>query len=45
MFNTIEFGNRIAQIRREKNITQEDLVELVGEEYISVSLFDSWMGQ
>ena len=37
MFNTIQFGNRIAQIRREKNMTQEDLVELVGEDYISVS--------
>lgn len=37
MFNTIQFGNRIAQIRREKNMTQDDLVELVGEDYISVS--------
>ena len=37
MFNTINFGNRIAQLRREKKMTQEDLVEHVGEEYISVS--------
>lgn len=37
MFNTIEFGNWIAEKRREKGMTQEELVERVGEEYISLS--------
>ena len=37
MFNTIKFGNRIAEKRREKGLTQEELVEKVGDENISLS--------
>ena len=37
MFNTIKFGNRIAEKRREKGLTQEELIERVGDEYISAS--------
>ncbi len=37
MFNTIKFGNQIAAKRREAGLTQEGLVERVGDDYISVS--------
>lgn len=37
MFNTIKFGNRIAEKRRKAGFTQEELVERVGDENISVS--------
>ena len=37
MFNTVRFGNQIADKRREAGLTQEELVERAGEENISLS--------
>ncbi len=37
MFNTKEFGNRLAEKRREAGLTQEELVARVGDENMSLS--------
>ena len=37
MFNIIDFGNRLAEKRREAGLTQEELVARVGDENISLS--------
>ncbi len=37
MFNTVKFGNQIAEKRREAGLTQEELVGRVGDDKISVS--------